>query len=178
MDSVCNLGVHFTTDCSWNPRLTRTSHGLGLQLGLDALPRGMGAAVVDCQRKRWQRASHRLGSLSAVGHQRGSLLHQWASEAAGSTCREIDRDAVPAPGTVAPVPVHAYGRLRRRRQENPTVDWHCAASLSSHRQAHVPRRWCWDLVLASWCPSKYEDKFFLLTPYYFLYVIDACHHYF
>jgi hypothetical protein len=39
LDSVCDLGVGFTTDCSWNSRWTRTWYGLGLQLELDALTR-------------------------------------------------------------------------------------------------------------------------------------------
>ena len=36
-ESVCDLGVHFTTRCSWSMRWTRTWHGLDLQFGLRAL---------------------------------------------------------------------------------------------------------------------------------------------
>ena len=52
IESVCDLGVRFTTDCSWSPRLTRTSHGLGLQLGLDTLA---------CLLRWWPRRKTSLG---------------------------------------------------------------------------------------------------------------------
>ena len=36
-EPICDRGTHFSADCSWTPKQTRSQLQLGLQLGLDAL---------------------------------------------------------------------------------------------------------------------------------------------
>jgi hypothetical protein len=52
--SICDLGVHFTTGCSWSLRWTQTWYRLGVQLALD---------TVVCLVRWWPRRKTSKGNL-------------------------------------------------------------------------------------------------------------------